>query len=470
VTARRLLDQVTHVHLVGIGGIGLSAIARVLHGTGYVVSGSDAQDSMLLGILESEGITVHRGHDAQNVTGADLVVMSSAVPESNVEVAAARQAGVPVVKRAQLLGEMMEGKFGIAVAGTHGKTTTSALIAFMLTELELDPTFIVGGILADTGANARSGRGPHFVIEADEYDRMFLGLRSRLAVITVIEMDHPDCFDDIEDMTQAFDRFARSLPDGGTLIGCIDLPRVSDLLRDVGRDCAIDIITYGLRHGQWQARDITTNAVGGSDFAVLYHGQTVGHGRLRLPGLHNVSNALAALATMHRLDLDMEQVLRVLPRFHGVLRRFEVKGEAEGIVVIDDYAHHPTEIRATLAAARRRYPNRQVWAFFQPHTFSRTKSLLDDFAASFGDADHVVVGEIYAARETDDLGVSSLDLVQRMAHPDVRHAATLQDAIAYLCRALHPGDVLLTLGAGNGYQVGEAVLRTLAQKDMARCA
>ena len=452
------------MHLIGIGGIGLSAIARVLLADGYQVSGSDAQPSALTAELQVLGMQVFAGHRAENVAGADLVIVSSAVPDDNPELLAARQAGIPVVKRAELLGDMMVDRWGIAVAGTHGKTTTSALISFVLSELGLDPTFIVGGILQDLGTNARLGHGPHFVVEADEYDHTFLGLRPRMAVVTVVEMDHPDCFADLEAVSADFLRFLRLVPEGGTLVGCADQPRVVDLLRQAAQHRAVAAVTYGLRaEGDWQARDVCVNEWGGSDFAVWHAGQVVGQARLRLVGLHNVSNALAVLAVVDRLGLDLARVLEILPRFHGVRRRFEIKGEAQGVTVIDDYAHHPTEIQATLAAARRRFGQRPLWVFFQPHTYSRTRALLDEFAVSFGDADHVLISEIYAAREKDDLGIHARDLVQRVRHPDVRYVATLPEASALLQAELRPGDVLLTLGAGNGDQVGESVLQARRQ-------
>jgi UDP-N-acetylmuramate--alanine ligase len=468
----RLLDRrsVKHVHFVGIGGIGLSAIARVLHADGYAISGSDARMTQLTDELRSLGMTVRDGHDATHVDGADLVVVSSAVPLDNVEVVAARKAGIPVVKRARLLGEMMANRCGIAVAGTHGKTTTAALISFALIEAGLDPTFIVGGILQDLGVNARLGSGVHFVIEADEYDNTFLGLRPQVAVVTVIEMDHPDCFSNIDDVRHAFRRFMGLVPEGGAVIGCFDQPRVAELMQEIGSERSVEVIGYGLGEAEpvlsgakhlWQAQAIQTTAAGGSDFVAVRDGHPVGRAMLAIPGRHNVSNALAVLAVADRLGLEMVQVFEALPRFHGVRRRFEVTGEVGGVVVVDDYAHHPTQIRATLAAARRRYAGRRLWAFFQPHTYSRTKALLEEFAASFGDADRVLVSPVYGARETDDLGVSAQDLVQRMCNPNARYVPSLEAAGDMLAAELEPGDVLLTLGAGDGYRVGEHVLGVL---------
>ena len=447
------------VHLIGIGGIGLSAIARVLLEEGRRVSGSDLKPSPITDALADLGATIHQGHQAENVGNAELVVVSSAIPADNPEAAAARAKGIPVVKRDWMLGRMMEGRFGIAVAGSHGKTTITALIALSLTEAGLDPTFIVGGILENLGTNARAGRGEHFVVEADEYDRTFLGLRPRISVVTNVEMDHPDCYPELDDLVAAFKEFVQLAPADGCVIGCGDEERTRGILRELRGTHGSEVVTYGLgEEVDWRAVDIRPNEGGGSDFVALYDGCAVGEFALRIPGLHNVQNALAVLAVAHRLDLGLAGVGETLQSYRGVQRRFEVKGEVNDIVIIDDYAHHPTQIRTTLRAARERYPQRAIWAVFQPHTYSRTRALLDEFAASFADADHVVVTDIYAAREFDDLGVSAADIVARTRHPDARYISGLNEAAGHLLDHLKPGDVLLTLGAGDGYKVGEGIL------------
>ncbi|NIO68934.1 MAG: UDP-N-acetylmuramate--L-alanine ligase [Anaerolineae bacterium] len=466
------MKQRAPIHFIGIGGIGLSAMAKILLEEGYRVSGSDLQSSPLTANLEALGASIYKGHAADNVGPADLVIMSSAIRPDNPEVVAARQRGIPVIKRDQMLGRMMEGRYGIAVAGTHGKTTTTALIAWLLTQAGLDPTFIVGGVVENLGTNAQAGQGEHFVIEADEYDYTFLGLKPRIAVVTVIEMDHPDCFRDLDEVTEAFIKFVRLAPKDGCVVGCGDESRVRAVIEgrggakgSEGEKGKPQVVTYGLGAGvDWQAVEIRANELGGSDFVALKEGQPVEAFGLQLPGLHNVKNALAAIVVADHLGLDLAGVGTALREFRGTKRRFEHKGTAGGVIVIDDYAHHPTEIQATLAAARERYPASEIWAVFQPHTYSRTRALLHEFAESFGDADHVIVVDIYPAREYDDLGVSTADIVARMTHPDARHIATLDDAADYLLRHLKAGDVLITLGAGDGYLVGERVLASLGQE------
>lgn len=453
-----------HVHFIGIGGAGISAIAKVLLDLGWRVSGSDQQLSDLARQLAGQGAVVHTGHAAENVNGAELVVISSAVtPEAPgyVEVQAARERGVPVLKRADFLGTLMEGKTGIAIAGAHGKTTTTGLTAFLLERAGLDPTFIVGGVLVDYGTNARAGQGAPFVIEADEYDRMFLGLQPAIAVITNVEHDHPDCYPTLGEMQEAFRQFANLLPEHGLLIACARDAFARKLAlerRTAGRPALV----YGLRaEDDFRAASVAPNNAGGSDFLVLKGEQTLGLARTRLPGEHNVLNSLAALAVADYVGVDFNAARNALAEYRGAGRRFEVKGEVRTITVIDDYAHHPTEIKATLAAARRRFVGHTLWVMFQPHTYSRTRTLLAEFAGAFTDADHVIIVDIFRSRETPDPTLSAKDIVRRMSHKDVRHIPTLAEAAEVLCAELKPGDILLTLGAGDGNWVGEEVLRRL---------
>ena len=461
-----LLRSGNHVHLVGIGGIGLSAIARVLHGWGYTVSGSDMQHSALLDQLIAEGITAYASHSAEHVAGAQVVVASSAIPEGNPEIREARQRGIPVVKREQFLSELTEGKRTIAVAGTHGKTTTSAMISWILTQAALEPTFIVGGLLQNLGTNAQAGSGPHFVIEADEYDRAFLGLSPEVAVIASMEHDHPDCYPTLEDMTAAFGEFAGKLLDGGLLIVCGEDTEG----RELGERMKVQghrVVTYGLDAGwDWRAKGVELG--NSAAFEVWRQGKLLGTCALQIPGRHNVLNALAALAASDEVGVEFGLAAAALTRFQGTARRFEVKGQAAGVTVVDDYAHHPTEIEATLAAARLKYPGRPIWAVFQPHTYSRTATLLEDFAAAFGGADRVIVTEIYAAREENTQGVSGKDLVRLMHHPDACYVADLEDAASSVLERVQSGDVVITLGAGDGYLIGEWVLEGLRQRERER--
>ncbi len=454
-----------HVHFVGIGGAGLSAIARVLMEQGAVVSGSDLTLSPVAEALARDGAQVYVGHRAEQVAGADLLVVSSAVPEDSVELQAARASGIPVLHRAQFLGEMMNGHVGVAVAGTHGKTTTTAMIASILWEGGRDPTFIVGGMVTGLATNARSGTGPHFVVEADEYDRTFLGLQPQVAVVTNVEHDHPDCYATFADFHAAFARFVALLPPDGLLVACWDHP----VARQFGEERTaqgLPVTFYGLEKGaDWRAEEVRPNFAGGSDFLALREGHVLGLVRLRVPGRHNVSNALAALVVADHLGVPFPTARSALTGFRGVRRRFEIKGEADGVTVVDDYAHHPTEIRATLAAARERFPRQPLWAVWQPHTYSRTRALFAEFARAFDQADHVLVLPIYAARERDTLGVTSADVVAEMHHRDVRLMGSLEEAVVVLATEARPGEAVLTLGAGDGDRVGEWLLTALGMED-----
>jgi len=393
-----------HVHFIGIGGTGLSAIATVLLERGLEVSGSDRQSSPQTQRLQAAGAQVMIGHRAENVRGADLIVRSSAVKDDNPEVLAARKLGIPTLKRADFLVRLINGRQSIGVAGAHGKTTTTAMIAWMLTALGLDPSFVIGGASANLGTNAHAGAGQYFVIEADEYDRMFLGLQPAIAVVTNIEHDHPDCYPTADEFYAAFRQFARQVQPGGALIACGQDAGARRLMDEIvaGKPESqplCRIISYGVGSGfDYSAVDLRDNRTGGLDCKVKTPGQPV-ELSLQVPGEHNVRNALATLAVAGCLELSRQDAARALSEIRGAGRRVDVRGEVDGITLVDDYAHHPTEIRATLAAARRRFAGRRVWAVWQPHTYSRTRTLQDDFVAAFDDADRILVTDVYPARE-----------------------------------------------------------------------
>jgi UDP-N-acetylmuramate--alanine ligase len=433
----------------------MSAIARILKERGEAVSGSDLTPSEYARSLAEAGVDVVYGHTAENIAGADLVVASSAVPDANVELQEAQARGIPILRRAAFLGELTAGHRTIAVAGTHGKTTTSGLIAWMLDRSGVSPSFIVGGMLPDFGTNASVGTSPYFVIEADEYDRTFLGLDPSIAVVTNIEHDHPDCYPTPESFHQAFVEFSKRIQN--VLIVCEDDPGAAALTVESGKR-----VTYGTHEGaDWQASSIHSPETGGILFTVTHVGETVGEVRILLPGSHNVLNSLAALAVAHEVGLDFEGAREALGSFHGVARRFQVLGEEGGVIVIDDYAHHPTEIEATLRAARERFPEADIWAVFQPHTFSRIRTLMSSLVGSFQDADHVIVTDIFASREALDPDLSGDVVAKRIQHDDVRFIGDLSDAAGTLVREVVPGSVVLTLSAGDGNLVGKQLLETL---------
>ena len=445
----------TRFHIVGIGGAGMSAIATVLIERGYSVSGSDQAESDTTRALEQLGAQVHIGHRAENVGAVDMVVASSAIHDENVELVEARAHNIPINKRAQFLGWLMQGALGVAVAGTHGKTTTTAMIAQILVGAGRDPSFIVGGHIAALGRSAHAGRDREFVIEADEYDRMFLGLTPTIEVITNVEHDHPDCYPTFDDMLNAFREFIARLPADGWVVACGEDASAAMLARATAH-----ALLYGFKPNlDWHATDVRPNNAGGSDFLAYHNGKSLGIVRLRVPGKHNVLNALAALAATDQLGVPFAAAQDALSEFRGVGRRFEVRGEVNGVTIVDDYGHHPTEIKATLAGARNRYPDQQIWAVLQPHTYSRTKTLLDEFATAFGEADHVIVTAIYASRERDTLGISNRDVVDRMQHPDARAIDGLADVAAYLKQHVQPGDVVITFSAGDANKISTELLK-----------
>ena len=448
-----------HIHLVGIGGAGLSAIATVLLEQGYTVSGSDMQESPALERLRRLGASISIGHRTGNLTSPDLVVISSAIPANNPEVLAAQQRGIPVQKRPAWLGRMMAGKRGVAIAGTHGKTTTTAMVSLVLSRANLSPTYIIGGHFPQLNGNAAAGQSDWFVIEADEYDHTFLSLKPELAVITNVEWDHPDIYPTEAAYRQAFIDFAALVPERGQVIVCGDDQGVQGILQQLP-----SVITYGMQAtNTWQAVNLTINEAGGYSFDLHYRGQQANTQplSLRVPGRHNVLNALAALIMAQSVGVSLAETAKTLSAFAGAGRRFELKGEVKGVTVIDDYAHHPTEVRVNIDAARTRFADRPLWAVFQPHTFSRTRLLLNEFAAALDGADHVIVLDIFPSREQDDGTISSADLIARMNHAHARHIGPIPEAVKYLHSHLKPGDVLMTMSAGDGYLVSEGVLAAL---------
>jgi len=461
-----------NVHFIGIGGSGLSAIARLMLENGDTVTGSDRELSPFAIELQKAGVTIFIGHHPRNITGVDWVVRSSAIPDDNPEVLAALAANIPVYKRSDFLGQMMADKTGIAVAGTHGKTTTTAMIAFVLTALKRDPSFIVGSTVNDLGVNAHAGKGNILVIEADEYDRMFLGLKPRIAIVTNIEHDHPDCYPTFEDMYSAFTSFVDLLPVDGTLIVCAEDSGATSLISHA-RKAGKAVVGYAIQgemtinSPSWiQARALEPNSLGGYSFEVasnLSGDLSSAKIDLQVPGEHNVLNALAVLAVIEVLGLSSHKAAKALSKFSGTGRRFEIRGAVNGVIVIDDYAHHPTEIAATLAAARVRYPGHRIWAVWQPHTYSRTQTLFTEFSRAFKDADEVIVSEVYASREAKQ-DFTSAEVVSAMPHASARYIRTLNEISEYLLDQLQSGDVLLVLSAGDANKVCTDVLAGLKER------
>ena len=447
------------VHFTGIGGIGMSGIAEIMLRIGYQVQGSDAKASANTRRLEKAGAKVFIGHDPAHVEGASALVYSTAVKPDNPEMVAARERGIPLVRRAEMLAELMRLKYGIAIAGTHGKTTTTSLVGTMLTEAGLDPTVIVGGRLRVSGTGARLGKSMYLVAEADEFDRSFLRLSPILAVVTTIDVDHLDTYRDLDDIRAAFAQFAGSVPFFGQVITCLDDPNVQTLLPQLsGRR----VVTYGFSpQADLVALDVRSEG-GGSRFTVRHAVRGVlGEITLPLPGRHNVQNALAAVAVALAVGLDFDEIARGLAAFTGVHRRFERLGSFHGAAVVDDYAHHPAEVAATLQAAREAFPTARVVAVFQPHLYSRTQQLAADFGRALLGADVAWVTDVYAAREEPIPGVTGelvVEAARASGHRNVRFCPDWRDLPAALAETLRAGDLLLTMGAGDVYKLGHSLV------------
>ncbi|MEX2263468.1 MAG: UDP-N-acetylmuramate--L-alanine ligase [Bryobacteraceae bacterium] len=452
--------KIQHLHFTGIGGIGMSGIAEVLRNLGYEISGSDLKLTPITERLAAMGIAVYEGHDAANVTGAKALVVSSAVDESNPEVMEARRLGIPVIPRGELLAELMRLKFGVAVAGSHGKTSTTSMVASILNCAGLDPTVVVGGrVGAMGGSNARIGHSDFLVVESDESDRSFLKLAPILAVVTNIDREHLDCYSSLEDICSSFVEFVNKVPFYGAAILCLDDANVQGILPRITRRT----ITYGTSaHADVQILEMNCGHMG-SGFRLRFRGADLGSFHVRAPGEHNVRNATAAIAVALELDVKPDMAREGLSQFTGVDRRFQVRGQEGGVTVVDDYGHHPTEIVATVAAARLcRY--KRVLALFQPHRYTRTFHLMDDFARSFHQVDRLFLMDIYGASEKPIEGITSEALATRLrafGHRAVDYVGTIEKGVDAVVEAAQEGDIVLTLGAGNVWQAGDRILERL---------
>jgi UDP-N-acetylmuramate--alanine ligase len=466
-----MFAKIQRIHFVGIGGIGMSGIAEVLLTLGFRVSGSDLKRSSVTDRLSNLGAITFEGHRAENITGAEVVVTSSAIAKSNPEVVAARERHIPVIQRAEMLAELMRLKYGIAIAGMHGKTTTTSMIAAVLAAGGLDPTVVVGGRVDAMGSNARLGKSQYLVAEADESDRSFLKLAPIISIVTNIDREHMDCYRDMDDVEQAFVDFMDRVPFYGVVIACNDNERLRNVLPRVTRR----ILTYGMQEGadfriqpklRQQSRAGESSAY--SVFTVQYRGNDLGDFELHVPGVHNVLNATAAIAAGIGLDVSENHIRIALSQFRGVDRRFQLRGRVNNVSVVDDYGHHPTEIRATLAAAKQ-CGYEKIRVVFQPHRYTRTRDLMDDFASAFEDADSLYILDIYAASEPPIEGVTADALAKRLQKngKQAQYLPNFNEAAAIVAADARPGDLILTLGAGNVSQLGPMVLEALSQRSAA---
>jgi UDP-N-acetylmuramate--alanine ligase len=454
-----MFKKIKHLHLVGIGGSGMCGIAEILLNMGYKISGSDMQNTPVTKRLEELGATITYSHDPGNIQGSDVVVISSAIRQDNPEVIQAKNDKITIIRRAEMLAELMRMKHGIAIAGTHGKTTTTSMVGDVLREGGLDPTVIVGGRVRSIGTGAKIGRGDYLVAEADEFDRSFLQLTPSIAVVTTIESEHLDCYKDIEEIKEAFILFCNKIPFYGSSILCGDDESVLSILPHLERN----LITYGLNASvDLRAREVYFSG-SHSRYTAYWKGEKLGMVNLQIPGLHNIKNSLAAVLVGLELGIPFTNIATALEGFTGVHRRFEIKGEKRGVMVVDDYAHHPTEIEASLKGAKDGW-NRRVIAIFQPHLFSRTQSFHQEFGRSFHNADVLFVTDIYPAREDPIEGVTG-ELVVRAARRNgmrrVYYVAEKKDLAGEVLEVIEDGDIVITLGAGDIWKVGEDILEKL---------
>ena len=448
-----------HIYFIGIGGISMSALAEILHSRGIRVSGTDVKESNVTRHLQQLGITVNFGHRAENITDdVTMVVYTAAIHEDNPELMAAKEKQLKIIDRAQLLGDIMaEYAYSVAVAGTHGKTTTTSMVSEILLAAQKDPTITVGGILPAIHSNLRVGHSPYFVAEACEYFDSFLRFNPYVGVILNVESDHLDYFKNLENIRRSFHAYAGRIPEKGLLVIHAGIDRLPELTE--GLSCRVE--TFGLSDdAHWTAKNIVHEPDGRNSFSVCYKGEILGTVHLHIPGEHNITNALAAIASAYDLGIPFAQIVQGLEHYTGTDRRFQRKGEKNGVTVIDDYAHHPTEIKAMLAAAKN-IQHHTTWCVFQPHTYSRTRFLFEEFGEAFADADEVIIADIFAAREQDDGLVSAQELAQRIARTgkSARYVGDFDAICNYLKAHCQPGDLLLTVGAGDVYKIGENFLK-----------
>ncbi|NLI60480.1 MAG: UDP-N-acetylmuramate--L-alanine ligase [Clostridiales bacterium] len=466
------LEKLTgnHVHFIGIGGISMSALAEILLHKGYTVTGSDLKQSQITDRLQAKGIKIHIGHKASNIEGADWLVYTIAVKDHNPEIVAAKEKNLPIIERATLLGHIMETyPYSIGVAGSHGKTTATSMLSLIMRRARLDPTILVGGELDDIGGNVRIGNSGYFITEACEYNESFLNFKPYMGIILNIDEDHLDYFKDIDRIYEAFVQYSKLISPKGFIIGCGDDPLVSKLLNERNIWSAAHIrnitnirkVSFAIKNqGDWMARDIKYNHKGHPSYRAVYKEQDMGRFELKVPGKYNIYNALAATAAAWAIGISVDIIRDSLASFKGTHRRFEIKGSLNDITVIDDYAHHPTEVRATLEAARK-YPHKKIWCVFQPHTYTRTEKLFYEFSESFIDADEVILTDIYAAREDAIKGVNSQNLARAILDKgkSCRYMSSFDQAASFLDENAQPGDLVLTMGAGDVFKVADIFLK-----------
>ena len=456
-----MFKSVLRIHFVGIGGIGMSGIAEILQNQGFTITGSDIAVNENTTYLEKLGVKVFYGHSPENINGAEVVVYSSAVNiNENPELIEAKKQGIPILRRAEMLAEISRLKYSIAVAGTHGKTTTTSMIGLILIEAGLDPTVIVGGRLKDFGGtNARLGNGNWIVVEADEYDRSFLQLLPTIAVVNNIEPEHMDIYRDYNDLLDTFSNFSNKIPFYGFVAVGLDDNGVKDLIPNLNKK----VLSYGLtRNADFRADNIQKFSIG-TQYDLLYKGDFIEKVTLNIPGIHNVKNSLAAITVAHQIGIDPKIYVKALSKFNGVYRRFDIKGEARGVIVVDDYAHHPTEIQSTLQAARKGW-DRRIIAVFQPHTYTRTQKFYKEFARSFDDADVVVITDVYPARELPIEGVDGkliADNAIKYGHKNVFYIPNFDEILPFLQQFVKENDMVITIGAGNIVRIADSLFSAL---------